>query len=96
MEIVIDRDKCMGAGQCVLAAPEVFDQHEQDGRALLLVERPDRSRLDAVLEARDTCPLSAIRLLADVTDVTDVADMADVTDRRTPPTARHDRGIPGE
>jgi ferredoxin len=87
MEIVIDRDKCMGAGQCVLAAPEVFDQHEQDGRAFLLVERPDRSRLDAVLEARDTCPLSAIRLLTDVMDV---------KGRQAPPNARHDRGIPGE
>jgi ferredoxin len=65
MEIVIDRDKCMGAGQCVQAAPDVFDQHEQDGRALLLVERLDRSHLDAVRDARDTCPLGAIRIPSD-------------------------------
>ncbi|WP_128376157.1 ferredoxin [Streptomyces cavernae] len=62
MDIVIDRDKCMGAGQCVLIAPEVFDQDEADGRALLLVERPGTEQHEAVREAHESCPLGAITL----------------------------------
>ncbi|WP_179201447.1 ferredoxin, partial [Streptomyces scabiei] len=26
MDIAIDHDRCIGAGQCALIAPEVFDQ----------------------------------------------------------------------
>lgn len=65
MEIVIDHDKCMGAGQCVLAAAEIFDQNEEDGRAIVLLPRPGRHLAEAVYEARDTCPLSAITVLED-------------------------------
>lgn len=59
MDIAIDHDKCIGAGQCALIAPEVFDQHD-DGRALLLVGRPDAAQAPAVREAAESCPLSAI------------------------------------
>ncbi|GAA0915578.1 hypothetical protein GCM10009574_018210 [Streptomyces asiaticus] len=31
MKITVDEEKCCGAGQCVLIAPEVFDQREEDG-----------------------------------------------------------------
>ena len=30
MKVVIDQDKCVGAGQCVLLAPDVFDQRDED------------------------------------------------------------------
>lgn len=36
MKVIIDEDKCVGAGQCVLAAAEVFDQREDDGIVVLL------------------------------------------------------------
>ncbi|MFE5141999.1 ferredoxin [Streptomyces fagopyri] len=62
MDIAIDQDKCMGAGQCVLIAPEVFDQDETDGRALLLIERPGRDHHEAIREAHESCPLGAITL----------------------------------
>ena len=29
MEINVDRDRCVGAGQCVLSAPDVFDQDDE-------------------------------------------------------------------
>ncbi|AXI80316.1 ferredoxin [Peterkaempfera bronchialis] len=65
MEIAIDRDRCLGAGQCVLAAREVFDQDERDGLAFLLVERPADRLREAVYEARDTCPAGAVTVRED-------------------------------
>ncbi|MEU3985433.1 ferredoxin [Streptomyces sp. NPDC026672] len=62
MDIVIDQDKCMGTGGCVMIAPEVFDQDETDGRALLLLERPGSEHDKAVREAYESCPLGAISL----------------------------------
>ncbi|MET9500057.1 ferredoxin [Streptomyces sp. NPDC006552] len=59
MDIAIDHDKCIGAGQCALIAPEVFDQRA-DGMALLLVETADAAQAPAVRDAADSCPLSAI------------------------------------
>lgn len=61
MKIEIDHDSCMGVGQCVLAAPDVFDQYE-DGRSLLLIQEPDAVHHRAVRDARDVCPLGAITL----------------------------------
>ncbi|GLW13091.1 ferredoxin [Microtetraspora sp. NBRC 13810] len=36
MKITIDQDACVGSGQCVLGSPEVFDQRDADGIAVLL------------------------------------------------------------
>lgn len=36
VRVLADRDRCIGAGQCVLAAPHVFDQSDHDGRVLIL------------------------------------------------------------
>ncbi|MGW3968842.1 ferredoxin [Streptomyces ardesiacus] len=57
-----ERDRCVGAGQCVLAAPTVFDQDEADGRVLVLDEQPPASRAAAVREAVWACPSGALRL----------------------------------
>ncbi|MET9145414.1 ferredoxin [Streptomyces sp. NPDC004042] len=57
-----DRDRCVGAGQCVLAAPAVFDQDEEDGLVRVLAERPPASRADAVREAVRACPSGALTL----------------------------------
>lgn len=40
MNIAVDADKCCGAGQCVLPAPEVFDQGEDDGIVILPAPEP--------------------------------------------------------
>ncbi|MHB9864394.1 ferredoxin [Streptomyces sp. YIM S03343] len=65
MDIAIDHDKCMGAGQCALIAPEVFDQDETDGHALLLVERPGSEHHEAIRDAGYSCPLGAITVHED-------------------------------
>ncbi|EYF00255.1 ferredoxin [Chondromyces apiculatus] len=61
MRILVDLDKCCGAGSCVLAAPRVFDQRD-DGIVLLLDESPPEDLHKAVREAAAVCPASAITL----------------------------------
>ncbi|MEV4110663.1 ferredoxin [Nonomuraea sp. NPDC049695] len=60
MNITVDADKCCGAGQCVLLAPEVFDQGEDDGIVILLDASPAEEHHAAVREAADVCPAAAI------------------------------------
>lgn len=60
MKIHIDEDKCVGGGQCVLAAPEVFDQRDEDGIVILLEESPTDDLGPAVHEAALLCPALAI------------------------------------
>jgi len=60
LKIEIDTDKCCGAGHCVLIAPEVFDQRDEDGIVVLLQDAPGPELHDAVREAATVCPASAI------------------------------------
>jgi ferredoxin len=62
MRITVDMDKCCGAGQCVLAAPDVFDQREEDGLVVLLMERPPEELHNDVEDAVMVCPAGAITL----------------------------------
>ncbi|MBB5779121.1 ferredoxin [Nonomuraea jabiensis] len=62
MNVTVDTDKCCGAGQCVLLAPEVFDQGEDDGIVILLDPSPAEPLHAAVREAAGVCPASAITL----------------------------------
>jgi ferredoxin len=63
MRIELDEPKCVASGQCVVAAPDVFDQNEDDGVAFLLTEEPADERLGDVREAVAVCPAAAIRLV---------------------------------
>lgn len=62
MRITVDEVKCIGAGQCVMAAPNVFDQRDDDGIVVLLEASPAASEYAAVREAAVLCPAAAIRL----------------------------------
>jgi ferredoxin len=62
MQVELDQDKCVGAGQCVLAAPAVFDQREDDGIAVLLDDDPPDDLTADVEQAAAVCPAMAIRL----------------------------------
>jgi ferredoxin len=59
-KLTVDQDKCCGAGQCVVLAPEVFDQREEDGIVVLLDETPDDALHAHVREAASVCPAAAI------------------------------------
>ncbi|MFF7559592.1 ferredoxin [Streptomyces pseudovenezuelae] len=58
MDIDIDKDVCIGAGQCALAAPGVFTQ-DDDGFSTLLPGREDGGD-PMVREAARSCPVAAI------------------------------------
>ena len=60
MRVTVNIDKCCGSGQCVLVAPEVFDQGEEDGIVRLLDDAPPTDLHAAVNEAVALCPASAI------------------------------------
>ncbi|WP_433519203.1 ferredoxin [Nonomuraea sp. CA-143628] len=60
MKVTIDQDKCCGAGTCVLLAPDVFDQRDDDGIVILLDERPTEELHAVVRESADVCPGAAI------------------------------------
>lgn len=62
MRILLDEDKCVGAGQCVLAAGDVFDQRDEDGVAILLDDHPDEALRGEVETAVRLCPARAIAI----------------------------------
>ncbi|WRZ95811.1 ferredoxin [Streptomyces sp. NBC_01007] len=59
MGIAIDKDVCIGAGQCALAAPGVFTQ-DDDGFSALLPGRADGGGDPMLREAVRACPVGAI------------------------------------
>jgi len=61
--IEVDADRCVGGGQCVLAAPELFDQDELDGTVILLRQPADDEDGDA-LQAERVCPARAIHVVS--------------------------------
>ncbi len=62
MKIRLDIHRCVGAGQCVWVAPQVFDQSEHDGTVRLRVEQPAAELHDFVREAARVCPARVIHI----------------------------------
>lgn len=63
MRIHADTDLCVAAGQCVLAAPTVFD-NDEDALVTLLTDTPDDGEMGRVQQAIVRCPSGAITLTA--------------------------------
>lgn len=61
MNITVDLDKCCGYGDCVLAAPDVFDL-DDDNVARVLDPDPGPGAEDTVAEAAAACPVGAIEV----------------------------------
>ncbi|MEO3873890.1 ferredoxin [Nonomuraea sp. B12E4] len=40
MKVTVDRELCVGSGQCVLSTAQVFDQRDEDGAVVLLDDEP--------------------------------------------------------
>jgi ferredoxin len=57
LRIVIDRDQCVGFGDCVKQAPEGFKLDEETVAVFAAPEVVERERL---LRACDACPVDAI------------------------------------
>ncbi len=63
MRVIVDHDKCVGSGQCVLAAAQVFDQGDEDGLVILLDDNPPAELRQAVRQAATLCPARAITVV---------------------------------
>lgn len=63
MRIVVDPERCVSSGQCVLTDPEVFSQSDDDGTVVLRTERP--ANPDSAAEAVLHCPGRALSVVAD-------------------------------
>lgn len=60
VKVIVDSDKCIASGQCVMTAPDVFDQRDEDGIVLLLNDNPSADLADDVHQAAAVCPAAAI------------------------------------
>jgi ferredoxin len=60
IEIEVDRGLCIGSGDCVDTAPDVF-QLDQEDKAVVV--DPDGAPVDDVVDAAANCPVSAIRVV---------------------------------
>ena len=62
MRVIIDRDVCIGSGNCMRFAPDVFDQ-DADAIVVLKLEEPPAGLVDDVRNAVAGCPTGAIQLV---------------------------------
>ena len=62
MHITIDESKCCAAGQCVFAAPDLFDQRDDDGIVILLDSDPPECQWENARQAAAVCPAVAIEV----------------------------------
>jgi ferredoxin len=65
MKITADRDRCIGAGMCVMNAPDVFDQ-DDDGVVVLLTAEVPEEHEAAAARAVASCPSGALRQVSGV------------------------------
>jgi ferredoxin len=64
IDIDIDKDVCIGAGQCALVAPNTFTQ-DDDGFSTLLPTRENGTTDPMAREAARACPVGAITVSGD-------------------------------
>ena len=62
IRIHVDTERCVGAGHCVRAAAQVFDQREDDGIVVLLMEEAPDNLAAELEKAERLCPSQAIRI----------------------------------
>lgn len=62
MSVEVDVDACVGGGQCVLSAPELFDQSDDDGSVILLRQPVGDSEVADAEQAARVCPAAAIHV----------------------------------
>jgi ferredoxin len=62
MKLTADLGRCIGAGQCVLIEPDVFEQEPTDGTVRLRRDRLPAASSESVRQAVQLCPVKALRL----------------------------------
>lgn len=61
MKVRVDREACIGAGQCALVAGSIFDQ-DDEGLVILLNETPGEDSQVMARKAATLCPAKAISI----------------------------------
>lgn len=64
MRILLDQEKCIASGNCVLESPDVFGQDE-DGIVMLLNPSPPLELYDSIEAAARACPAAVIETQTD-------------------------------
>lgn len=65
LRVRADRDKCVSSGQCVMTAPGVFDQDEDEGVVVVKTSTPSPELAADVRQAAVMCPAMAITVTED-------------------------------
>jgi ferredoxin len=60
MKVHVDMNLCQSHGECVFAAPDVFELGDDD--VLVWQENVPEDRREAVMAAVNACPMMAIRV----------------------------------
>jgi ferredoxin len=66
IQVTVDRSLCIGSGDCVDTAPDVFQLDDED---IAVVVDPDGAPLDDILTAAGGCPVSAIFVIGEEGDL---------------------------
>jgi len=66
VEVTVDRSLCIGSGDCVDTAPDVFQLDDEDKA---VVVDPDGAPLGDILDAAGNCPVSAIFVIGEDGDL---------------------------
>jgi ferredoxin len=64
--VTVDRSLCIGSGDCVDTAPDVFQLDEEDKA---VVVDPDGASVDDIVTAAGNCPVSAIFVIGEEGDL---------------------------
>ena len=62
MKVTVDQNICASSGNCVMTAPEVFDQRDEDGVVVLLNANPSAEQAEGARRAAALCPSLAIHI----------------------------------
>jgi ferredoxin len=62
MKVILEPKLCELHGECVMAAPEVFDIEDDEEVVTVLNAEPSEDQRDAVEQAVTMCPTAALRL----------------------------------
>jgi ferredoxin len=66
IELTVDRALCIGSGDCVDTAPDVFQLDDEDKA---VVVDADGASVDDVIEAAGNCPVAAIFVVGEQGDL---------------------------
>jgi ferredoxin len=66
IEITVDRALCIGSGDCVDTAPDVFQLDDEDKA---IVVDPDGASVDDVIAAAGNCPVAAVFVVGEAGDL---------------------------